>query len=533
MKRSGARLTLAGILAAAALLRLRFLEVPLERDEGEYAYLGQLILAGQTPYVAAHNMKLPGVYYAYAAILAVFGQSIAGIRAGLLAVNLFSVLLVHRLTTRLFGPAAGLCAAATFVLLSIGRPVQGFAANAEHFIVPPVLGALLLLSGDAAATWRRTAGAGFLLGVAYVMKQHALAFVAFGGLAVACAAGRSIEGNFAARRAAVLRHGAVFAAAVATPFALICLWMFACGAFEPFWFWTVTYASRYAAMIPFTLGVHELAVESTRMYVASPFLWLLAALGATALWWDAQGRRRRAFAGGFALFSFLALATGWRFTEHYFLLLMPAASVLVGAAVDAIARCAGDGRGRRATAVRWALMFAAASATLFEQRQYLFLLEPRELARSIYGMNPFPEAVEIARYLREHARPGDTLAVIGSEPQIYFYSRLPAATSYIYMYPLMEPHPFAHRMQEEMIAQLERALPSYLVLVNVNTSWSRRPESSLRIFKWAESAVNERYEPVGFVQMAPGRETVYLWGDDAKDAVPASEYHVTVFRRRT
>ena len=38
--------------------------MPLERDEGEYAYIGQLILRGEIPYVAAHSMKLPGVYYA-------------------------------------------------------------------------------------------------------------------------------------------------------------------------------------------------------------------------------------------------------------------------------------------------------------------------------------------------------------------------------------------------------------------------------------------------------------------------------------
>jgi len=47
--------------------RLRLLNFPLERDEGEYAYAGQLMLQGIPPYQLAYNMKFPGTYAAYAA----------------------------------------------------------------------------------------------------------------------------------------------------------------------------------------------------------------------------------------------------------------------------------------------------------------------------------------------------------------------------------------------------------------------------------------------------------------------------------
>jgi hypothetical protein len=45
-----------------ASIRLRLRDVPLERDEGEYAYAGQLILQGIAPYQLAYNMKFPGTY---------------------------------------------------------------------------------------------------------------------------------------------------------------------------------------------------------------------------------------------------------------------------------------------------------------------------------------------------------------------------------------------------------------------------------------------------------------------------------------
>ncbi|MEI7808576.1 MAG: hypothetical protein WCJ07_08850, partial [Verrucomicrobiota bacterium] len=42
------------VLALVAAARLRLLNFPLERDEGEYAYAGQLILQGFPPYELAY-----------------------------------------------------------------------------------------------------------------------------------------------------------------------------------------------------------------------------------------------------------------------------------------------------------------------------------------------------------------------------------------------------------------------------------------------------------------------------------------------
>src|SRR5208282_2489316 len=75
------------VLVLMAMVRLRLLNFSLERDEGEYAYAGQLMLHGIPPYKLAFNMKFPGTYAAYAVIMAVFGQTIAGIHLGLLLVN--------------------------------------------------------------------------------------------------------------------------------------------------------------------------------------------------------------------------------------------------------------------------------------------------------------------------------------------------------------------------------------------------------------------------------------------------------------
>ena len=67
--------------------------VQCDRDEGEYAYFGQLLLEGVPPYAAAYNLKAPGIYGAYALILAAFGQTTTAIHLGLIVVTSLPLLL--------------------------------------------------------------------------------------------------------------------------------------------------------------------------------------------------------------------------------------------------------------------------------------------------------------------------------------------------------------------------------------------------------------------------------------------------------
>ena len=92
-------------------IRIRLLGIPLERDEGEYAYAGQLILQGIPPYKLAYNMKFPGTYAAYALIMSIFGQTIHAIHLGLLLVNVATIALIFFLGRRLINTMAGVTAA--------------------------------------------------------------------------------------------------------------------------------------------------------------------------------------------------------------------------------------------------------------------------------------------------------------------------------------------------------------------------------------------------------------------------------------
>ena len=84
------------------------------------------------------------------------------------------------------------------------------------------------------------------------------------------------------------------------------------------------------------------------------------------------------------------------------------------------------------------LLFICLALSLYKQCDFLFTLSLDQAVRETYWPNPFVESLSIGRYLKEHSKRGDRLVVIGSEPQLYFYSGLRSATGYIYMYSLME-----------------------------------------------------------------------------------------------
>src|SRR5437879_1057661 len=113
------------VLGTVALIRIRLLAIPLERDEGEYAYAGQLMLQGIPPYKLAYNMKFPGIYAAYALIMALFGQTPVGIHMGLLLINLATVSLVLGIALRLTNIVGAIAAAAAYSIASVSPSLLG------------------------------------------------------------------------------------------------------------------------------------------------------------------------------------------------------------------------------------------------------------------------------------------------------------------------------------------------------------------------------------------------------------------------
>ena len=516
-------LLLSVIILFVIVVRTRLLDLPLERDEGEYAYMGQLSLQGIPPYSEAYNMKFPGTNLMYAGIMALFGQTIRGIHLGLMLINCATVVLLFYLTRKLVNDRAAVVAAGAYAVLSLSRSVVGFAAHATHFVaLPALVGALLLLT----ALERNKPSLYFLsgaaFGLAYIMKQQGFFFFLFGAsYALYCLrrskSARSLKN--AVSNLALLTTGALL------PLFAVVIWIYTSGVFGKFWFWTVQYAAKYETQVSLAQALDNFGYNF--LFVADGFwlVWILSAFSFLVLLLDRDLPARRMFIILFTVFSFLSICPGFYFRQHYFITLLPAVSILAGIFVTYLdARCFALLKSPMLRFAGAGFFMVAVLIGMVHQKEYFIQKDPVSFYRDFYGLNPFFESVEIAKFIESNSDKSDRIAVFGSEPQIYFYSRRLSASGHIYMYGLVEQQDYALSMQKEMIREIEASHPKFIVVV----SGSR---SSTFIVGWRDNYIQGNYHLVGVVDIISSGKTVYQWYDEAKKYVVQSPSHVLIFER--
>ena len=393
--------------------------------------MGQLILAGEVPYVAAHNMKLPGSTTATRRSSCLRGDGRRHPRRPDRRERGRDP--ARRCSRAPRRRGAALTAAAAYAVLSLGSRWPGSAPTPSTSRRADARGRAAAGAPDDAGRERRAslgrALAGLFLGV--LMKQPGVrAFGAFGAAA-----------RGARRRAGATARGAgVYAIGAVVPYASTCLALLAAGAFEPFWFWTVTYLRDYGPWSTPRSGSAAVAAAGAMTHASLP-LWVLAAVGLTARLGRRGSRRPRV-----RVVAFVAACAAPSCRGSTFAITIPPR---VARAALLVAGRGGGGRARasparsRAAASRGAVAARARSRRARPRaRLPVAALAGRERAGDV-RREPVPRGRRDRALGRRHTAPADRVAVIGSEPQIYFYARRRAATSFMYIYPLMEPQPFA------------------------------------------------------------------------------------------
>lgn len=139
-------------------------------DESTLILMGQSILNGHIPYVAAWDIKPPLVFYIYALFIFLFGKSIASIRiGGMLCVYIASIFIYK--TGEVIHNKTAAIISALFLIVSVSSDFSGLSTMPEHILLLPLTFILyLLLTTD--MNKKIALITGVALGIAILIKTN-------------------------------------------------------------------------------------------------------------------------------------------------------------------------------------------------------------------------------------------------------------------------------------------------------------------------------------------------------------------------
>jgi len=504
----------AGVCLFAILLRIPIAAIPLERDEGEYAYIAQRWMHGDLPYRDAFNQKLPGSFVAYAVIERVFGTTPSAIHWAAQIYTLGTLTLLFVLGRRLSSTAGGLAASTFAAVMTADAAVFGNAANTEIFMLLPLTAAMLAscytIEQDSLG-W--AFGTGVLSAAALLCKQVALPNVVFYGLLVTAMSRRRIAS------AAMLLLG------------LTCLLLPVVG-----------YFAEHGALHDFydaTIG-HNLRYAQQRAFAHYPYLFWRGFRPFLSSFWPLMLVAAAQVAGGLAIFgrarrgsvqaverrrtvlvlawfgaSAVGTASGGVFEPHYFMQLIPALATLAGMSIHALHFPGVERLWRGPT--RALLAAAVILVPILGKTWYYLPGDPDVKARQLYWTNPFVESAAVGRFLAEHSDPQDTVFILGSEPQILYYAGRKSASRYIIAYPLVTAFADARERQHVVIDDLKRQRPRLIVTVFIDTSFgSGSPDAPTDLLEALWDTLQQSYRFVAVVPIAIDRAPQLVTGEQAQ-----------------
>lgn len=138
------------------LLYLPVLHEPLQSDEGTFAIVARTMLAGGLPYRDAFNVNPPLLYAWYALSFALFGEHVWAPRLLVALCLSLTTVLVYVQAWLLFSHRRAHAATFAFALAT-GIPTFWPSAQPEHFLLLPLVGALVAITlGWQRGTLRRS-----------------------------------------------------------------------------------------------------------------------------------------------------------------------------------------------------------------------------------------------------------------------------------------------------------------------------------------------------------------------------------------
>ncbi len=521
------------IICLIAYIRSNFLNVPFERDEGSYAYCGNIILDGAIPFKDIGSQRLPGVFYSYAVMVAIFGYTLKSLHIGFIILNIISAIIIFLIGRRLFNNAAAIACALSWALLSMNMGISGFTIQSEHIVALFALaGIYFLIKYFDNKSYYLIALSGLFFSFAFEVKQTSFFLGLFAGILLVGKQFFEKDRDFKRIILSVL----IFSAAVIIPVALDLFIVWKRGGWEDFNYWFFDIRKEYSSVISFDQGIDYLKMSWPGMYNNYKFIWIVSAIGSLSIFLTSVKWWVKLAVLGFFGFGFLTVMPGNHYYGHYFLQWVPTVCISAGAFFFSVEEIIKTRFNLKAASryIALGILVLASFSNISALKKYYFNTNSTQLLRQVYGLNPFPESKVIADKLNTMMTPEDKLAVFGTEIQMYFYTNKISPSRFAGSGALLEfPIKKAEEWQKEFMSDVEKANPRFLVFYSHPISWLAHPNVNNLIFPWFDKFSAEKYNLIGYADMYDNM-TNYVWAPniDLVNSPPKSQYKIFVFERK-
>ena len=458
-------------------------------DSAFFAYAGDLLRRGGTPYVTFWDHKPPLVYFIDAIALTISGGAVWGVWLVSLTMLLLSVVLAYLALRRAFGtvPAALGVSVYAFTLATM------LASNlTEEYALPLQWACVFVLSrwatSRAQPAWRPTREffrwglpLGTLGGLAFALKANLFA----APLSVAIVIGMALL--LERRWAALTRFigGAIVGAAVV--WGAIFAYVIARGALDPFMDQVFHYNFLYAG----TTWGQRIRAAVSGVSAASRFSSFIIPFAAWVLSVALVGRGLLSRAGRGTTFALRAFGLLWMPMEvvlasvsgrpylHYFVVLVPPlayltalfGSEIMGSPVLGRVRPASRRGGGTALVLGLAAAVAVASGVTTSLQLRDSTAAPVERRRE--------QIDATAAYVRNHSGADAPLLVWGHASDVYLFARRRPASRYVYSLALLTPRYADAELIDRFIGELRSSSPPLIVDATVGLPAGERLVPSL------------------------------------------------------
>ena len=520
------------ILVATALLHLQYLDIPLERDESWYAYIGKLALNGGKPYLDFYEMKPPMLFYSFALLIGVFGYSATGIHLAAAALAVVNTLFTFLIARKIGGIQAACLAAVAYAVWSVSSGIYGVYLMGETIALAWSLPAILMaLNYPKTLNIKQLFAVGVFISLSFLTKQTAAVVAIPIGLYWL-----SIYG-FTQRK--TLSFLVFFKPILWTflgfflPIALTVLILWAIGSGQEALFWLFDYPNMYAndvnaedAAKAFDLMKHLVFTDYQGYFIA-------AILGVLAVIVSKKEVNEKVFLLSWAMLTVATVALGKRFYGHYWQYSIPILAILGTLFFQEIYARLYQKMGRIEATIVLIVATLWSIHAVFIQPSYYFNPPLAEISQRFSPGNPYVEDKLLSDYIQKITKPTDHIAVFGSEPQYFIYLQKPSPIRHIYMaFFVNGNYPRAMRWQNETLDDLKTSKPEYVVFNKYPIAWMYQPNNSQWLYAAIYTYVMDNYDLVAFIENPGENKSIDIKEPTNGGKIIAAPTYISVMKRR-